>query len=243
MVDLYAVTVCVNYSHLFKHCIPNKRFFKRWVIVTHKDDKHTIKLCKENDLEYIFSEKIYQRTFWKSGAINEALDKIGYDKDWYIHIDSDVLLPDNFMDMFQKSEFNEEIEIIGRRKLKQTGIEKPYSHPISKPFKALNLFCMGRINVDEEEDFEHFVSQDYFDRPDLIVQRFKGYGYFQMWHGPSLYRVYPDLHHMYPSLSKNAGHDDWIFSKMFYQLIDLPVYCIHLSPENENWDGFQNYEL
>ena len=100
MVDLYAVTVCVNYSHLFKHCIPNKRFFKRWVIITHKDDKHTIKLCKENNLEYIFSEKIYERTFWKSGAINEALDKIGYDKDWYIHIDSDVLLPDNFMDIF-----------------------------------------------------------------------------------------------------------------------------------------------
>jgi hypothetical protein len=155
-------------------------------------------LCKKNDLEYVLSEKVYERSFWKSGAINEGFDKIGYDKDWYIHIDSDVLLPDNFMDIFQTNEFNEEVEIIGRRKLKQTGIEKPYKHSMSKPFEALNLFCMGRVNVDEEEDFEHFVSQDYFDRPDLIVQRFKGYGYFQMWHGPSFYKVYPDLHHMYP---------------------------------------------
>jgi hypothetical protein len=60
-----------------------------------------------------------------------------------------------------------------------------------------------------------------------------------MWHGPSFYKVYPDLHHMYPSMSKNAGHDDWIFKKMFWQTIDLPIYCIHLSPENINWDGIK----
>ena len=77
----------------------------------------------------------------------------------------------------------------------------------------------------------------YFDRSDKIIQRFKGYGYFQLWHMPTLLELYPDLHHVYPSLSKNAGHDDWIFSKLFYQIVSLQSYCIHLSPEKLNWDG------
>ena len=42
-IEIHAVTVCVNYAHLFKHCIPNKRFFKRWVIVTTKEDTDTLK--------------------------------------------------------------------------------------------------------------------------------------------------------------------------------------------------------
>ena len=53
-IDINAVTVCVNFSHYLKHCISNKKYFKRWVIVTHKDDTDTIKLCKDNDLEYVF---------------------------------------------------------------------------------------------------------------------------------------------------------------------------------------------
>jgi hypothetical protein len=54
---------------------------------------------------------------------------------------------------------------------------------------------------------------------------------------PTLFEVYSDLYHVYPSLSKNAGHDDFIFAKMFYQVISLDSYCIHLSPEKIGWDG------
>jgi hypothetical protein len=82
-----------------------------------------------------------------------------------------------------------------------------------------------------------FVSQQYFNKTDEVIQKFKGYGYFQLFHLPSLLEVYPDLHHIYPSMSKNAGHDDWIFSKIFYQIISLDSYCVHLSPEKINWDG------
>ena len=49
-IDINAVTVCINFSHYLKHCISNKKYFKRWVIVTHEDDTDTIKLCKDNDL-------------------------------------------------------------------------------------------------------------------------------------------------------------------------------------------------
>ena len=101
--DITAITVCVNYAHLFKHCINNKRFFKRWVIVTHQDDKETIKLCKKHGLEYIFSKRIYERVFFKGVAINEGIEYLGKDQEWYCHIDADVLLNNNFPGYFKKS--------------------------------------------------------------------------------------------------------------------------------------------
>jgi len=244
-IDIYAVTVCVNYAHLFKYCIANNRFFKRWVIVTTEQDTETIKLCEDNNLEYIFSEKLYNRQFSKGEAINEAFDLLGYTNDWYLHIDADVLLPDNFSDAFPVDEETNRIKIRGLRKLKcvetehmeRTGYHRLYEEYLDEPFSALNLYTMGRVNVNEEEDFDPFIPQQYFSKTDEIVQKFKGYGYFQLFHLPSLLNVYPDLHHLYPSMSKNAGHDDWIFSKIFYQVICLDSYCVHLSPENENWDG------
>jgi len=117
-IDIYAVTVCVNYAHLFKYCIANNRFFKRWVIVTTEQDTETIKLCEDNNLEYIFSEKLYNRQFSKGEAINEAFDLLGYTNDWYLHIDADVLLPDNFSDAFPVDEETNRIKIRGLRKLK-----------------------------------------------------------------------------------------------------------------------------
>ena len=88
--QINAVTVCVNYAHLLRLCVRNKRWFKRWVIVTVEDDIETIELCKANNLEYIFSKTLYTRKFAKGLAINEAFDYLGYDEEWYLHIDADV---------------------------------------------------------------------------------------------------------------------------------------------------------
>lgn len=244
-IDIHAITVCVNYSHLFKFCIPNKRFFKRWLIVTVEEDFDTIELCKKHNLEYIFSKNLYKRQFSKGAAINEGFDHLGYKQDWYLHIDADVLLPDNFGDTFPIDEETSLPKIVGLKRdkcinvelIERMGIERLYEEIIDGKFEALNLYTIGRINVPEDETFENFNSQHYFDKTDEIVQKFKGYGYFQLFYMPALFEVYPDLHHVYPSLSTNAGHDDWIFSKMFWQNVSLDSYCIHLSPEDTNWDG------
>lgn len=253
-IDIHAITVCVNYAHLFQYCMPNRRFFKRWTVITTKEDKETIALCKQNDIEVIFSKTLYNRQFAKGCAINEVIDHIGYDKEWYLHIDADVLLPNNFSDTFptderyvdEKGNRVDRPQIIGTVKRKCVSVDSlqitgPFRHYMEYTdegkYRAVNLYTMGRVNVDEEENFKNFNPQLYFDRPDEIVQRFKGYGYFQLWHMPTLLELYPDLHHVYPSLSSNAGHDDWIFSKMFYQIVSLQSYCIHLSPEKLNWDG------
>ena len=183
-IDIHAITVCVNYAHLFKHCIANKRFFKRWLIVTAEHDIDTIRLCEENNLEYIISKNLYNRDFSKGEAINEAFDYIGYTEEWYLHIDADVLLPDNFGDTFPIDEETGRVKVIGLRKLKcvdtdhmeRTGYYRYYEEFVDEPFAALNLYTMGRINVPEEEDFNPFMPQMYFNKTDEIVQKFKGYG-------------------------------------------------------------------
>ena len=92
-----AVTVCINYSHVFKKCVGNARFIDRWIVVTHASDKDTISLCESNDIEYILSDRIYDDNapFAKGRAINEGLDRLTK-TDWLLHIDSDVKLPRNF---------------------------------------------------------------------------------------------------------------------------------------------------
>tara|TARA_Y100001938_G_scaffold148037_1_gene230656 strand:- start:1078 stop:1830 length:753 start_codon:yes stop_codon:yes gene_type:complete len=243
--DITAITVCVNYAHLFKHCINNKRFFKRWVIVTTSKDKDTIKLCEDNNLEFLICDEIYDRTFFKSRAINRALELVGLKEDWYLFIDSDILLPDNFFD------FVIDGRIYGKEKLKGgiNYIEKKYkqikalanvSSDIKEGPSENDIFTMGRINVFDNEDFSNFDPQAYFDLPERVRGQFLAYGYFQLFHMPKFLKTYDKLHYVHPELSKNAGHDDWIFRNMFNKVVCLDQYCLHLSQEGINWDGINN---
>ena len=244
-IEINAFTVCINYGHYLKRCLPNRKFFKRWIIVTHENDLETINICKENNLEYILSKTVYNRQFAKGCAINEAINYIGLDEEWYLHIDADVLLPDNFSNTFTINEETKEINIIGLKRLRCVDVDRLekigpyqiYEQPIEEILPGLPLFSMGRINVDQNEDFQNFDPQKYFNKSEEVIQEFKGYGYFQLWHMPSLLFTYPDLNYVYPQMSNNAGHDDFIFSKMFYQIISLDLYCLHLSPEGVFWDG------
>ena len=92
-----AVTVSIDYSDYLEKIILNRQQVDRWVIVTHKSDKKTIRLCESYNVEYILSRDIYSNMspFAKGKAINEGLKYLESD-DWVLQIDSDILLPDNF---------------------------------------------------------------------------------------------------------------------------------------------------
>lgn len=97
-----AVTVSIDYSDYLSKIIFNKEILENWLIVTHKDDKKTTRLCKENKLNYIYSQKIYENAqFAKCKAINEGLEYLN-PRDWILHIDSDTLLPSDFNDIIKK---------------------------------------------------------------------------------------------------------------------------------------------
>lgn len=244
-IDIHAITVCVHYSHLLKHCISNKRFFKRWVIVTIEDDIETINLCNEHNLEYIFSETLYTRTFAKGCAINEAFDYLGKDKEWYLHIDADVLLPENFPNIVQLDPVLNRCVLKGNKKkefgsydfFQKYGENQPYFEYIDLKYQSYNLYSMGRVNVDENENMNDFNPDKYWGRHNEITDKYKGWGYFQLFHLPTVNRIHPNLHQIYPTLSNDAGADDLVFAGMFFNIVDLNMFCLHLSPEGINWKG------
>ena len=43
------VTVSIDYSDYLKKIISNKELLENWLIITHKDDRKTIKVCKDNN--------------------------------------------------------------------------------------------------------------------------------------------------------------------------------------------------
>jgi hypothetical protein len=123
-----AVTVCVNYAESLKKTLANKRHFDRWVIVTTDYDKETQKVCAENQIECVVSDRIHEGGVYvythsglktatglrhgekvrldraplaKGKAINDGFARC--DKtDWLIHIDADTLLPKTFRQTLSK---------------------------------------------------------------------------------------------------------------------------------------------
>jgi len=115
-----AVTVSIDYSDYLEKIISNKELLDNWLIVTHKDDKKTIKVCKDNKLNFIYSEKIYENAiFAKSKAINEGLNYLK-PNDWILQLDSDAKLPSNFRTIIDKNVKDKSI-IYGSRRYDEMG--------------------------------------------------------------------------------------------------------------------------
>jgi hypothetical protein len=107
---MLAITVSTNYDDILKIIIPeNYKFFTKWYIVTDKNDEKTIKLIKEFNIENIiivyydfFSNS---KKFNKGGAIRHVqeniIQKLNYTGNILL-LDSDVILPYNFIDNINK---------------------------------------------------------------------------------------------------------------------------------------------
>ena len=106
LMKVEAVTVSVNYSDYLLKCISNKMLLDRWLIITHQNDKKTIQVCKDNELEYICSDRIYDNAYFAKGrGVNDGLNKIK-PLEWILQLDSDILLPDNFRDVLMQAELD-----------------------------------------------------------------------------------------------------------------------------------------
>lgn len=235
--EINAVTTCFHYAHYFKFCVGNRKHFKRWVVVTLEDDKETIELCEQNDIEYIFADKQrlynYQSNLRKGTAINKGLNYI-YEYgslDWYCHIDSDIVLPDNFTDYFNKP----------------IKLNDDYARYSEIDLNKRNLYSLNRLdvtlsNTDKDDLFNERIKEAFYN---MNLYGFSGkqgnlgWGYFQLFHMTSLRQNYQSLRpFVYPEMSCNAGLDDLLFTKLFHQVKCFDnINCIHLSPQAQNWDG------
>ena len=95
---LEAVTVCVNYADFLAETIPSNRpHFDRWIIVTSPDDRATLDLCHDHNLEVVTTRDFCRggEPFNKGRAIERGLAMLGH-HDWLLHLDADIALPGDF---------------------------------------------------------------------------------------------------------------------------------------------------
>ena len=103
-----AVTTCVGFDDILDETLPlNYPHLNTMIVITSHDDKKTKMvaqkhgaICVETDLF-----KKNGRKFNKGAAINAGFDRFQY-YGWRMHIDSDIILPDNFRRLLLPSESN-----------------------------------------------------------------------------------------------------------------------------------------
>jgi len=182
--NLDAVTVCINYADYLVHTIGNRECFDRWLIVTTESDEETIQVCKDNDIEYCFTDRVTEEgKFYKGRGINDGLLKLD-PQDWVCLIDADTLL--------MAEEFNR--LKVGQNEDSIIGVQGRF--PVSSSQDILGLRSLEEIR---DTDLEHLR---------LLI------GYFQMWHSNMRKFYPEQWHHAGGDdiIMRNSYHEDnWKF--------------------------------
>ena len=108
---LVGICVSYNYYDTLKFMLPvNYLHFDTLYIITQEDDIQTIELCSQykNVIVLFFKFKHDDKKFDKYGALNYAQQFIynTYPNSWYLIIDSDILLPNNFIHILKCENLN-----------------------------------------------------------------------------------------------------------------------------------------
>jgi len=113
MFPLIGLCVSYNYFDTLKFMLPvNYMHFDKLYIITQEDDIQTVEFCKNfENVELLFYDFTNNgKNFDKYGAMNYAQYIIydTYPNHWYVNIDSDILLPNNFIEILISKTLDEE---------------------------------------------------------------------------------------------------------------------------------------
>ena len=106
MKDIYAITVSTKYDDILSIVIhQNVKFLKKWYIITDPADKATINVVKTANypnIELLYYD-FYSNAIFNVGGARQygqlwSIAKNGMGK-YTLMLDSDIFLPDNFMDV------------------------------------------------------------------------------------------------------------------------------------------------
>jgi hypothetical protein len=102
------ITVSVNYDNLLDIILPqNYKFFKKWYIVTEKNDYKTIDVINKyafETVEILYFDFKLNSAFNKGGGINYALDRID-EGETVLLLDSDIFI-DNYFTNYMNFDYN-----------------------------------------------------------------------------------------------------------------------------------------
>lgn len=221
---LEAVITCVDYGDFLKYTLPkNMVHFDRIVVVTSPEDNETKGICRK--LGISCTETTVHREnghlFNKGRLINLGLAHLEQ-KDWIVHMDADILVPDRLKFMLNKAP-----------------LDKKCIYGLDR------VNCVGKNMFDK---IEHLQWQHHFllNPPEgltggsRLIHWDHGYcpiGYFQLFHSST--------NHIYPTNDGTAEHTDVLFAVQWERKNRhlLPEgYCIHLESMpgqsmGVNWKG------
>lgn len=209
------VTVCVGMLELLKLSYSqNKPILDNFIVVTSEADTKTQEWCEgEDSITCVVTDRFYDNgaKFDKGAAINEGLKKLKY-KEWVLHLDCDIVLPDNYRGIVLP-EF----------------LDKNTLHGASRWFlKTKKEYDEIKSGVKSRKDCEH-------------IEGGHGCGYSQLFNmgAECLQGLSPDS--IYPSYP-TAAESDILFLKQFHPNIDgvgRPdnLWVCHLGGHGINHEG------
>lgn len=107
--NIISITVSTNYSDLLCYVLDNNhKHFKHWIFITDKNDQETIELINEyeNTTVLFFDFQEGGRYFNKGGGMQKG-QQYAYENfpdDWYLNIDSDICLENDFKEYIDNYE-------------------------------------------------------------------------------------------------------------------------------------------
>ena len=160
--DLVCITVSTKYDDILSIVIhQNQRFFQKWYIITHPDDKATIDLVNKanySNIELVYFDFYKDATFNKGGAIahvQKNLRAFHLNKPILI-LDSDIFLPDEFYDIMIKLKINPQTIYGVTERLDYSSYKdfienkNELSHPASK-------HCIGFFQLYRQSYFKNYA--------------------------------------------------------------------------------------
>jgi hypothetical protein len=179
------IGICISYKYFdtLKFMLPiNYPHFQKLYIVTQEDDIETINFCKQFDnvviLFYNFINN--NKKFDKYGALNYAQKQIynNHPESWYLIIDSDIILPNNFVSILIKEKLDvnclygairinvlKSSELLDKQNIINKNIDWKYNNILclkNKPPSILGCFQLYKKKVFCRNDLNNAGKGDYF---------------------------------------------------------------------------------
>ena len=229
---LEAVTVCVGFDDLLDLTLPlNHPHLDTMIVVTSHDDRRTQQVAKKHGAICVQTDLFSKngRHFNKGAAINAGMGRFQY-HGWRLHLDSDIILPDNFRRVLFNHTHLDTNSIYGADRIDIIGLDELAALRVlsQKSPQAAWTFLLNPVH-------QHPIGSRYMD----TLRGYVPIGFFQLWHASA--------QKDYPWSLGTAQHDDVLFAEQWPRShrIHLPtVITYHLCAQppalGENWDGHRS---
>jgi hypothetical protein len=220
---LEAVTTCVGFDDMLDVTLTRSHpHLDTMIVVTSHSDTATKRVCGKHGVICVQTDLFVKngRSFNKGAAINAGFARFQY-YGWRLHLDADIVLPDNFRRILFNHSYLDQACLYGADRVNALPQDLKLSYPQHHQGCLVNSHIQRQIGA-------------------RFVHGLHGYcpiGYFQLWHC--------SCQKPYPYSLGTAEHDDVMFAMQWpeSQRRLLPgVIVSHLVSRlggamGENWDG------